>query len=61
MKVKDLKKSAKDAQCQRPVNALLDDDDDFMPCSQCDGHDACRDFGCAFELGLGHLVDDDAL
>lgn len=35
------------------------DNDDFEPCSQCDGHDACVDFGCAFKLGLGHLVKDD--
>lgn len=32
------------------------DEDDFQPCDKCDGHDACADFGCAFELGLGHLV-----
>lgn len=35
------------------------DDDDFDPCSDCDGHDACRDFGCAFKAGLGHLVKND--
>lgn len=23
-----------------------DDEDEFEPCSDCDGHDACRDFGC---------------
>lgn len=37
----------------------LDDDDDeyeFSPCSQCDGHPACEDHGCAYELGLGKLV-----
>jgi len=28
------------------------DEDDFQPCSECDGHDACRDFGCAIQLGL---------
>lgn len=32
------------------------DADDFQPCSECDGHDACRDFGCAVELGLGHMI-----
>lgn len=32
------------------------DEDEFIPCSKCDGHDACRDFGCAFECGLGHMV-----
>lgn len=33
-----------------------DDEDDFEPCSRCDWHDACRDFGCAYGHGLGHLV-----
>lgn len=33
------------------------DEDEFIPCSRCDGHDACADFGCAFELGLGHMVE----
>lgn len=28
----------------------LDPNGDFIPCSNCDGHDACRDFGCAIEL-----------
>jgi len=32
------------------------DEDEFIPCSRCDGHDACADFGCAFEHGLGHMV-----
>lgn len=41
---------------------LENDDDDsyedaeFAPCSQCDGHPACEDFGCAFQLGLGRMV-----
>jgi len=35
---------------------FLDDEDDFVECDKCDGHDACRDFGCAFKLGLGHMV-----
>jgi hypothetical protein len=34
-----------------------DDEDNWEPCSRCDGHDACWDFGCAFEHGLGHLVN----
>jgi len=34
-----------------------EDEDDFEPCSRCDGHPACADFGCAFEHGLGHLVE----
>lgn len=33
-----------------------DDEDGFQPCADCDGHDACRDFGCAIKLGLGHMV-----
>lgn len=33
-----------------------DDEDDFEPCSECDGHDACADFGCAIKAGLGHLL-----
>lgn len=33
-----------------------DDSDDFIPCSKCDGHDACEDFGCAIELGLERMV-----
>lgn len=33
-----------------------DDEDDFEPCGDCDGHDACRDFGCAVASGLGHLL-----
>ena len=32
------------------------DEVEFQFCSECDGHDACADFGCAIELGLGHLV-----
>ncbi len=42
-----------------------DSDDDygedpgFIPCDNCDGHAACEDFGCAFELGLGKLVKED--
>jgi hypothetical protein len=32
------------------------DEDEFIPCSGCDGHPACEDFGCAIENGLGHLV-----
>lgn len=39
----------------------FDDDDEieFEPCSRCDGHPACEDFGCAFKLGVGHLVKTD--
>lgn len=34
---------------------------EFQRCSKCDGHDACEDFGCAFKLGVGNLVNDDDL
>jgi hypothetical protein len=37
-----------------PVRA---DEDEFQHCSECDGHDACADFGCAIKAGLGHLVN----
>lgn len=33
-----------------------DDEDDFQECSECDGHDACHDFGCAIKAGLGHML-----
>jgi hypothetical protein len=29
---------------------------EFNPCNKCDGHAACEDFGCAYELGLGRMV-----
>ena len=35
-----------------------EDEIEFIPCSRCDGHPACEDFGCAFELGCGHLVEE---
>lgn len=35
------------------------EDEEFVPCSKCDGHPACEDFGCAYELGNGHLVKKD--
>lgn len=34
----------------------FEEEEDFKPCDKCDGHDACLDFGCAFELGLGRMV-----
>jgi hypothetical protein len=33
------------------------DEDNFEPCAECDGHDACRDFGCAVRLGLEHMIE----
>lgn len=38
-----------------------DEEDYFQRCSACDGHDACADFGCARQLGLGHLVQTDSI
>lgn len=35
------------------------EDVDFTPCSKCDGHQACEDFGCAIEHGLEHLLERD--
>lgn len=41
-----------------PDDSFLEDQEiEFQPCAGCDGHDACEDFGCAFELGLGHMVN----
>lgn len=33
-----------------------DDEFEFHPCSRCDGHQACEDFGCAIDLGLERMV-----
>lgn len=42
---------------EEPDDDFLDENEvEFIPCDKCDGHDACRDFGCAFELGLGKMV-----
>ncbi len=38
-------------------NDFDDFEDDFIPCSRCDGHPACEDFGCAYEVGLGRMVE----
>lgn len=38
--------------CGAPEDACMCCQDDFIPCSNCDGHDACWDFGCAFEQGI---------
>jgi hypothetical protein len=32
------------------------DEQEFYPCSKCDGHAACEDFGCAIGLGLAKMV-----
>lgn len=45
---------------QLPEEVMNDDDEqEFIPCSKCDGHPACEDFGCAYELGLGKMVNKD--
>lgn len=36
-----------------------DSEHEFTPCSRCDGHPACEDFGCAYDLGLGRTVKKD--
>lgn len=33
-----------------------DEEIEFIPCSECDGHPACEDFGCAIEAGLRRLL-----
>jgi hypothetical protein len=38
-----------------------DEGPEFIPCERCDGHPACEDFGCAFELGNGKLVKTDII
>lgn len=42
--------------CYNMMMSDPDDEDDFERCSECDGHDACEDFGCAIKAGLGHLL-----
>jgi len=39
-----------------PNDGDYDVEDNFQPCSECDGHDACSDFGCAIKAGLGHML-----
>ena len=34
----------------------LEEEPEFTPCPKCDGHPACEDFGCAYDLGLGKMV-----
>lgn len=31
---------------------IEDDEPEFERCSNCDGHDACEDFGCAIKTGV---------
>lgn len=42
-----------------PEDINDDDEQEFIPCDKCDGHPACEDFGCAFELGCGRMVKKD--
>jgi len=42
--------------CYNIEMADYEEDEDFQRCSECDGHDACEDFGCAIKSGLGHLI-----
>ena len=39
----------------------FDEEVGFTRCSNCDGHDACEDFGCAIKAGLSHLVNNEDL
>lgn len=34
------------------------DDVEFTPCSNCDGHQACEDFGCAIAQGIISPIHD---
>ena len=44
----------------KPEDDFFDENEnEFVPCSKCDGHPACEDFGCAFELGLWKMVKRD--
>jgi len=37
---------------QNLPSAEDDEEDNWQPCSDCDGHDACHDFGCAIKAGI---------
>lgn len=64
-----------EASCQKCINKMkksnqilpepeqdeFEEETEFIPCEKCDGHQACEDFGCAFKLGIGHLVNDNEL
>lgn len=34
------------------LDELFPDGIEFQPCSNCDGHEACEDFGCAIKAGI---------
>lgn len=36
-----------------------DDEREFAPCDKCNGQQNCEDFGCAYPLGLGRMVEKD--
>lgn len=40
-----------------PEPEFEDDEPEFNPCEECDGHPACEDFGCAIKLGLRRMVN----
>jgi len=42
---------------KRLIQAQMFEESEFVPCDKCDGHDACEDFGCAIELGLGKMLN----
>jgi hypothetical protein len=37
----------------------IDDEEEFKECTECDGHPACEDFGCAIKAGIRKLVKKD--
>jgi hypothetical protein len=41
---------------EEPDDDYMEDECEFVPCAKCDGHPACEDFGCAYELGKGRMV-----
>lgn len=44
--------------CQNCKAHWDEDEDDFEECDECDGHDACRDFGCEEKLKAALAVSD---
>jgi hypothetical protein len=53
-------KKKSDAKPIEPDDDLFSEEEiEFIPCSRCDGHQACEDFGCAYEFGLSRMVKKD--
>jgi len=45
--------------CFNMMMADPEDEEEFQPCSSCDGHPACEDFGCAIKAGIRVKTDND--